>query len=182
MATESPLLSLRVIIAPGEQVLNFTNLSPSLTLFQFRGLISTQLSTESAIRVPSARIIYSGRVLSNDSSTLFSLNIQPESTLHLVFASGPGGSGGNAPPEHEIHGDSPRGFDRLLSLGLDSEGISVLRSLFLSDVLSQMGPILPRMPNESEAARVLRMEVSGLLLFASPRERAGPAGGSSNIF
>ena len=150
-------LSLRVIVAPGEQVLNFTNLSPSLTLLQFRGLISTQLNPTDGIRVPSARIIYSGRVLSTDSATLGSLNIQNDSTLHLVFSSGAGG-----PPEVEGQMETTRGFDRLLSLGLDAEGVSVLRALFLNDVVSQMGPILPRMPNETESARVLRMEVSAI--------------------
>ena len=159
-------LSLRVIVAgPGEHVITLTNLAPTLSLAHFRALLASQLPNQAdAYRVPTARLIYSGRVLSSPDATLGSLNIPTDSTLHLVFSSAT--APGAGPPTVEDSGalggtgGGHRGFDRLLGMGMDAEGVSVLRSLFLTEVIEQMGPVLPLQPNETESSRVLRMEVS----------------------
>ncbi len=162
-------LSLRVIVAgPGEHVITLTNLAPTLSLAHFRTLLASQLPNQTdAHRVPTARLIYSGRVLTSPDATLGSLNIPTNSTLHLVFSSAtaPGGGGGGPPAMEDTGslggptGGGHRGFDRLLAMGMDAEGVSVLRSLFLTEAIEQMGPVLPLQPNETESSRVLRLEV-----------------------
>lgn len=51
-----------------------------------------------------------------------------------------------------------RGFDRLRSVGLNDEDISLLRLTYQASVIAEMGPVTPLEPGETEASRLLRME------------------------
>ena len=50
------------------------------------------------------------------------------------------------------------GFDRLQLIGLDTDDIAVLRSQFLSNVTRETLPQVQRLPDETEAHRLLRAE------------------------
>lgn len=50
------------------------------------------------------------------------------------------------------------GFDRLRLIGLETEAISILRSQFLNEVTSHTLPSVTRLPDETEAHRLLRAE------------------------
>ena len=78
-----------------------------------------------------------------------------------------GGGGGSQPPPPQQQQPQPqpqpnllRGFDRLALLGLDSDGIELLRLQFLQEVIAANLADPRHLPGESEADRLLRNEVS----------------------
>jgi hypothetical protein len=172
-------LSLRVLLFPGDQILTLDDVPASTTLLQLRTMLIARLPLADGARIPGARIIFGGRQLGADQAhlTLPQLGIpsQGVASLHVVMG---GSASAGAPPaaapasaedlaaagaEAGQGGAAGlRGFDRLQHMGLDAEAIAVVRSLFLPEVLSAMGPHLPREAGETEQRRVLRMEVRAL--------------------
>lgn len=178
-------LSLRILLFPGDATLTLDALPASTTLLQLKTLLIGRLPVADGMRIPGARIIYGGRLLPADQAhqTLMQLGVptQGVASLHVVMSGSGSGSSGTtsssssagagAPRAGEDHaaagaeagsaagGAFSRGFDRLQLVGLDEESIAVLRSLFLPEVLTTMGPHMPREPGETEQLRVLRMEV-----------------------
>ncbi len=65
------------------------------------------------------------------------------------------------PPYLSADGTERRGFDRLMALGLDSDDVAVLRQQFEPEVIREFGS-LPRLPGETETARLFRMEEAWL--------------------
>ena len=167
----APPLSLRVLLFPGEAVLALEDVAPSTTLLQLRALLIARLPVGDGARIPGARIIFCGRMLGSDSaqSSLQQLGIPSGASLHVVMGGGSGGGGGGGGGRQQGADDDvalsvgsgagARGFDRLQRLGIDEEGVGIIRSLFLPEVLSSMGPSMPREAGETEHARLFRMEV-----------------------
>jgi hypothetical protein len=157
---------------------------PEFTVQQLRQALASGSPLSRSPGVASCRLITSGRLLSDASARLSSLGLLDGSAVHVVLGSSasaapaaPGGAappglappaslaallgGGGLPPPPPPPPEGapgPKGFNRLALVGLDEEGISLIRSLFLPEVLRDVAPLLPRGAGETEAARVLRME------------------------
>ena len=116
------------------------------------------------------RLIAGGRILTNDAATLAECHVDEGTVVHCITTdvlshleraahrvrSESDTADGSTP------GDQQRmiaGFGRLTVLGLDHEEISALRQLYLPDVRARFPPeMLPPLPGESEAERMLRAE------------------------
>lgn len=134
----------------------------------------------------SMRVIFSGRMLSNESESVSTAGLRDGSIIHISLTDGPRGAHANvrshvAIPigpgvnttssratavEGVVDGaidtngavQSPRmGFERLQAVGLNADDLAVLRATYLPDVQREMAD-LALQPNESEAHRLLRME------------------------
>jgi hypothetical protein len=128
------------------------------------------LSNAPQIRGRRIRLIAAGRLLNDDRATFSSLNFVDGIHIHVAISeatplgAGPSNSNGNnsgassstptAPPPEAV---PTSGFDRLRLIGLAGEEVEVLRQMFFPEVRPLLNS-LPLLPNETEAARILRAE------------------------
>ena len=131
------------------------------------------------IRGRRIRLIAAGRLLNDDRATFSSLNLIDGIHIHVAISEAtPQGAGPSSTNNNNItnsggsslsssSSSSPMpsapepvptsGFDRLRLIGLAGEEVEVLRQMFFPEVRPLLNT-LPLLPNETEAARILRAE------------------------
>jgi len=124
-----------------------------------RAAIAAADATRGLAGVRDARLIAAGHLLADDRVGIEAAGLADGAVVHAVLSARPGaggvGGGGGAADAP----DAPRGFDRLAALGLDADGIALMRSQFLRDVIAADLAEPRNVDGETEAARLLRNEV-----------------------
>jgi len=144
-------------------------LPSSSTVADIRRALLTNLPQ---IRGRRIRLIAAGRLLNDDRASFSSLNLVDGIHIHIAISeatpqgagpstsnsstnnNGASSSTPSAPPPDAV---PTSGFDRLRLIGLAGEEVEVLRQMFFPEVRPLLNS-LPPLPNETEAARILRAE------------------------
>ena len=143
-------------------------LRASATVADLRRAVHASAELGALTRGKRVRLIAAGRLLGDDVATLASLGLADGAHVHLAVSDLGGGSGGTPTQSQQQQSQTQAlqqdlepvptaGFDRLRLVGLAGDEVTVLRSMFFPEVRPLLSS-LPGLPNETEAARILRAE------------------------
>ena len=149
-----------------------------MTVAALRAAIASSEELRGLEGLSTARLVVGGRLLADSSAQLASAGVVDGAHVLVALSGGGGGGGGGglvagtaAPAIPALQADAVRafrGFDRLRALGLDADGVALLRSQFLAEVIEADLARPRNLPGETEAERLLRNEVR----FYGERQRA----------
>jgi len=161
------------------------SLPPHATVGALRACIAAAEPLRGVAGARDARLIFAGRLLADASATLAAAGLADGAHVQVALGVRPGsgvGAGAAAAAAAAAWGGAgggtgagtggvvggaaaaaplaaARGFDRLALLGLDADGIALMRAQFLAEVIAADLAQPRHLPGETEAERLLRNEV-----------------------